>query len=470
MNLKTELLLHQKEAFDKLKDIKAFALFMDMGTGKTRTTLEFIKYREHKITKVIWITPCSTKYNLKSDIEKHSDADVGIIEDKEEHFITICGIETISMSDKIYLKINKLIEDNPNCFIVIDESHTIKNPHSKRFNRVKDWTSKSKYRTILTGTPITKNTEDLYTQFYFLHPKILGYNSYRQFAKIHLVYSEKYPGMIVEYLNVDFINRRIYPYIFQKKKEECLDLPKRVFTRRHFYVNSKTQDAYDLVKEAIFSQDIEEFDGTVLFNLFLYLARVSSGCFPQFGEIRGLLPEYLPEEYCFEDNCRAEFLQEVLEEFKEHKIIVYYRFNADAENIQKNIKNKCYVINGSVKPKVRNDIIKEFEKDTSDAILLINQKSGAYGLNLQFANCLIFYDGDFNFSERKQAEDRIYRIGQEKQTFIVSMISNLSIDERIQDNIDCKGATLNNLIKEIKNAKNNKDRLKKIREKIKNML
>ena len=95
MKFKTELLDHQRKAVDKLKKLKVGALFMEQGTGKTRTALELINIRlnKWKITHVIWLCPCSVKENLRRDIIKHTGED-------QHNLITICGIETLSTSIK----------------------------------------------------------------------------------------------------------------------------------------------------------------------------------------------------------------------------------------------------------------------------------------------------------------------------------------------------------------------------------
>ena len=102
--LKTELMEHQKNAFIKLKDIQACALFMDMGTGKTRTTLEFIQYRKksNKIKNVLWICPINTKKNLEKDIKKHSFFCIADIEKYGNEDICVVGKESISGPERIY--------------------------------------------------------------------------------------------------------------------------------------------------------------------------------------------------------------------------------------------------------------------------------------------------------------------------------------------------------------------------------
>ncbi|MFW6030690.1 MAG: SNF2-related protein, partial [Halanaerobiales bacterium] len=257
MNLKTKLMDHQQKAFDKLKDIKACALFMDMGTGKTRTTLEFIEYRlkQGKITNVFWVCPVSCKENLRIDIEKHTNYSVNTIEKYNDELICIIGTESISMSEKIRIKLLNLLKNNPENYLIIDESHMIKNYDTNRTKFInKNLIKLSKYRAILTGTPVTQGIWDLYTQFYFLHPKILGYHSWHSFASNHLEYSDKFPGMIVEAHNTDYITKKINPYVYQVTKDECLNLPNKSYSYRSVYFDEIEEEYYNLIKDYYIEQ------------------------------------------------------------------------------------------------------------------------------------------------------------------------------------------------------------------------
>ena len=158
MKLKTDLLPYQKKAYDKLKKIKVGALFMDMGTGKTRTALELIKKRvdEQKIDGVIWLHPCSIKMDLERNIATHSDL-------AETGELVMCGIETLSTSIKENLRLLELVSKK-NMFLIIDESSLIKNPYALRSKNILQISELCQYKLILNGTPVTRNEADLFNQ------------------------------------------------------------------------------------------------------------------------------------------------------------------------------------------------------------------------------------------------------------------------------------------------------------------
>lgn len=423
---------------------------MEMGTGKTRTALEFIKYRENRIKKVIWLCPCSVKNNLKLDIKKHSNAGVENIEEYTNAFIIIAGIESISQSDNIYLKLNNIIKNTPDCFIIVDESHLIKNPYSKRYKRIINWREHSKYRMIMTGTPITKDMQDLYTQFTFLSEKILGYTSFEQFSKIHIKYSEKIPGMIIQILNKEYITLKISPYIFQITKNECLNLLPKNYESKYYEISDKTKKIYEETKKMLLETiNSDNFEGNTIFKFFGYLHRISCGNFKDFITYE-----------------RGKILYETVNENKNKKIIVFYKYNSDIKIVKKFIKN-CYLINGYVHNKKRSIILNNFKK-SKRKILLLNIASGSYGLNLQFADCLIYFENTFDYAKRRQSEDRIYRIGQEKEVKIIDIIANTGIDNKIICNLKTKGYIAKDLRKKIKDAQFNKKMQKKLMEEIKN--
>lgn len=404
---------------------------MEMGTGKTRTTLEFIKYRLSKLTKVIWFSPCSVKSNLMEDIKKHSDASVETLENYKNEFIVIVGIESIGQSDTVFLKVYEILKSNPNSFVIIDESHMIKNPNSKRFKRILSFSTMCQYRMILTGTPVTQNMQDLYTQFTFLSPKILGYSTFSQFAKNHIKYSDKFPGMIIQILNKEYLTTKINPYIYQVTKDECLDLLPKKYESIYYNISSNAEIMYEKVKQLLLDEMASDnFDSTTIFRYLGYLQRISCGNFREFISYE-----------------RSKTLYEVIKNNQDKKIIVFYKYNSDIKLIKKYVKS-FYLINGFVSNKKRNIILNCFKKNHKK-ILLINISSGSYGLNLQFADCLIYFENTFDYAKRIQSEDRIYRIGQEKQVKIIDIIANTGIDRKIINNLNGKGYVAEDLRKNI---------------------
>ena len=171
IEFKTMLYPWQQAAVDKLSKLKVAALYMEQGTGKTRTALELIAQRVNagKVNHVIWFCPCSVKANLAEDITKH----VGNIPD----YITIAGIESISESDRLYLELSDLV-NNKKVFLVVDESTLVKNHQALRTGRIINLAGHVQYKMLLNGTPVTKNEADLFAQWYILDWRILGYRSY----------------------------------------------------------------------------------------------------------------------------------------------------------------------------------------------------------------------------------------------------------------------------------------------------
>src|SRR5690606_3131865 len=129
-------------------------------------------------------------------------------------------------------------------FVIVDESGYIKGHAARRSVRIAELSARSRYRLLLTGTPLTQGVEDLWSQMRFLSKEILGYESFYSFARSHLEYSEKYPGMIVGTRHVDRLAERIAPFVYQVTKEECLDLPPKLYDSLYFDLTPEQGAAY----------------------------------------------------------------------------------------------------------------------------------------------------------------------------------------------------------------------------------
>lgn len=196
---------YQQEAFEKLSKLKVGALFMEMGTGKTKVALDLINSKLHKIDYVLWVCP----YSAKNEIERERLRWYPNIE------MDIVGVESISKSDHIYLETLKKVTDNTT-FMVVDESLKIKNHRAKRTERVIKIGCEAEYKLILNGTPLSKNVLDIYTQMDFLSPKILNM-PYWQFKDMYCEYYTRgnLKGMVRGQRNIEHLVSIIKPYIFE---------------------------------------------------------------------------------------------------------------------------------------------------------------------------------------------------------------------------------------------------------------
>lgn len=424
-----------------------------MGTGKTRTALELVKIRldKGKINHVIWLCPCSVKENLKRDIIKHTG-------EPQEDLITICGIETLSSSIKANIELLKLVEHH-NCYLIVDESNLVKNHMAKRTQNIIRLAEKCKYKMILNGTPLSRSEQDLYSQWYVLDWRILGYKSFWSFSANHLEYDENIKGKVRRCLNTDYLVEKIAPYSYQVKKSECLDLPDKTYEIEYFYLDEMQYYEYERVKE-LFLADVDEFEPSTIYRLFTALQLVLSGKY-----ITSTIRQPIQSVPIFKDildNPRIKVLIDILESIWDEKVIIFCKYTQEINNIVE-ILNKRYgegsavFFNGELNQKKRQ---KNLDKFTNEARFLIaNKQCGAYGLNLQFCSYVVYYSNDWDYATRAQSEDRVHRIGQNKNVHIIDICAKNKLDERIYNCLLRKEKLVDSFKAELEKNKNKQEAL-----------
>lgn len=443
------LLEHQKPAVCKLIRSRVGALFMDMGTGKTRTTIEFAKLRQSRIGKVVWFCPVSLKETICYEIKKHTDSDsIYVFDDKTDvdnvpkAFWYIIGIESMSASARIVLTANRLMTTRT--FAVVDESSYIKGHNSLRTLRITYLAKNAKYRMILTGTPLSQGVVDLYAQMRFLSPEILGYRSFYSFAANHLEYSEKYPGMIIKAHNIGLLAHKVQPYVYQVTKDECLDLLPKLYDSRYFSMTYEQREYYEQAKwEILMSAPDDEIDSYVIFQLFTVLQQIISGYWNREGKIIEI------------NHMRLSVLRDVLSNIPaEAKVIIWCKYRYSIRQITELLGNEAVLYYGDLSEKERNKELARFRKDKR--FLVASMACGGHGLNLTESYYTIFYENCFKYSQRIQAEDRQHRIGQTKRVTYVDLVCRNSIDERIQDALVTKGNVVEEFKRKVEKVKGKK--------------
>ena len=394
---------NQKEAFDKFKKLKVGALFMKMGTGKTRIAIELVDY--NKCDLLVYIAPFSALKNIENEFIKWN----------LKTPYKLIGYETISSSDRQYLELLNELE-NKKSFIVADESIFIKNEETKRFKRLLEIRKHCEYALILNGTPLTKNEWDLYNQMEFLSPLILKMNR-EQFLNTFfkkITYRKKGQRENTFYkfskVNAEFLYKMIEPYIFKcdlefNKSEE----------NNYHYVNYENEDDYYIEKEKKLNEYIENRKSETIVNMLTQLNVIASNYYKKNDE----LIKYINNK----------------------KVVVFCNFINEIEYISNKIN--CYVI--TKKKKKRNEIIESFKNDTKP--LLMTYGVGSYSLNLQFCNEIVYSSINFDYAKLEQSKYRIKRIGQEQDIKYTYFLTDLGINKLILENLD-KKMTLENLVKE----------------------
>lgn len=419
MILKTDPLPYQKEAFDKLKRIRVGALYMEMGTGKTRTALELIKHRmdQGKIDHVIWLCPCSIKDDIQAGIFEHSDLVPGKL-------LTICGIETMSTSVR---EISRMlgIAKKRKVYLIVDESSKIKNHAALRSMHIAQIADLCSYKLILSGTPITRSVVDLYSQWYILDWRILGYRSYWSFAANHIEFDKNRPGKVVRALNIDYLTSKIAPYTYQVKKEDVLILPQKYSNVRTFSLTREQYDHYDEIADRLLFE-IDEMRPETIYRLFGALQSIVSGYAIKINA--NMQIERHPFFAKPHDNPRIQALIDTVGTLGDEKAIIFCNY-VDEINLIVNLLPKAVAFSGETPQNNRQETIDKFR---GGAQYLVSSKGcGAFGLNLQHCHNVIYYSHDWDWGTRAQSEDRVHRIGQTHDVKIFDICAHNTIDMRI---------------------------------------
>lgn len=388
---------YQQEAFDKLSKLKVGALFMEMGTGKTKVALDLINSKLHKVNYVLWVCP----YSAKNEIEKerlrwHPNIKMDIV-----------GVESISQSDRVYTEVLKKATEH-DTFMVVDESLKIKNHRAKRTERVIEIGRGAKYKLILNGTPLSKNVLDIYTQMDFLSPKILNM-PYYQFRDTYCEYyiRGRLKGLVRRQCNIEHLVSIIEPYIFECKLD--IDASKRY----HDY-------EYPLI-------DAEEYE-EIKWD---FIGRYGDDDLNFYA-----LSTLLQRHYC---RGKKELLEKVIE-LIDAPTIVFVKF-------LDSIPPDARAITGEVTLEKRQEIIDDFRQN--GGVLYVTYGTGSMSLNLQFCKNIIFAEHMFDYAQRVQAEDRIYRIGQEDDVHYYDLWCSCGLEDMIRRSQDKKSTLLNEIKSEI---------------------
>ena len=392
----------QQLAFDKFKKLKVGACFMKMGVGKTRIALELVKY--NNVDFLLYITPFSTKTNIQNEIDKW-----GLNCPYE-----IVGYETIQASDKKYLELLQKL-DKKKAFIIADESIFIKNDETKRFKRLLTLREKCEYALILNGTPITKNEFDLYNQMYFLSPLIINMNR-QQFLNVFfkkITYKKRGERKKSFYkfsqVNAELLYKMIEPYIFS-----C-DLNFNQKEKSNYYYIPYVGDDYYEEKERKLLEYQQYKESQTIINMLTSLNVIAS--------------IYKAKN------------DEVIKYIKGKRVIVYCNYLSEINYIK--YKCDCFVITGVTKQRAKT--IEQFKNGNKP--LLMTYGVGAYSLNLQFCNEIVYSSINFDYAKIEQSKYRIKRSGQESDITYTYFLTDLGITKVILDNLKRK-ITLENLIKE----------------------
>lgn len=465
---KTDPYEHQREVFLRARDLPAFAYLMGMGTGKTKVTIDdaAYNYRKGVINCLVVVAPNGVHRNWvsreipthmpdwtnyrsaiwASTMKKAEGKKVESLLDHEFKGLRIITFNIEAFRDSTKCKAALLVRKLCNSFnvmLAIDESSKIKTPGAKRTRALITLGKQAVIKRILTGTPVTNGPLDIFSQFQFLG-NLLGFDNFYSF-KHHFAEWEQERNfktgqryeVLKGYRNIEELISSIDTHGYRITKEECLDLPEKIYTTRYVEMTTVQRKAYnDLVERSLIElEGGEEMAVANVLTKALRLQQVLGGFLPK--------EEYAPATAIEEKNARIDCMMDILEE-AEGKVIIWARFRAELAAIEDALRKKygkesVVSYHGGVAKDVREVNMDAFQdKESSVRFFVGQQHSGGYGLTLHAATTVIYYSNDFSLEARLQSEDRAHRIGQHHSVLYVDIECLGTIDTKILEALRSK--------------------------------
>ena len=442
---------HQLTALEKSWNKENFAYFMEMGTGKTKVLIDNLAmlYDKGKVDGALIIAPKGVvgtwyKQELPTHLPDHIE-NVTVLwqplitkkqqESLDELFgtdnklhILVMNVEALST-----LKGKKFASsflNSHSSMMAIDESTTIKNSSAKRTKNILELSNMAKYRRIMTGSPVTKNPLDLYSQCEFLSPWLLNFQSFyafrNRYAEMKTIHARGRSIQVVNHFkNIGELSDKLKNFSYRVLKEDCLDLPDKIYIKRYVSLTPDQIRLYNQMKTAALAiLNGKQVTSVTVLTQLMRLHQITCGHFTaDDGSTQSV------------DSNRLNELMSVLDE-TEGKAIIWANYQLSVgEIIQRIIKEHgedSYVhYYGLTSQEERQDNIRKFQEDPKCRFLIGTPQTGGYGITLTQANTVIYYSNGYDLEKRLQSEDRAHRIGQKKSVTYVDLIAEKTVDEKI---------------------------------------
>lgn len=424
---------YQKKICNAALNSGSFGIFSDTGTGKTAMGLEIaIHYNKTiilcplSVIETAWIDDCKRFYPNKRIVNVWGTSRAQRIKNLNEP----ADIYVMNYDSFKILK-NEIRKANFDCMIV-DESSVMKNMASQITSAILDFLTAVPHRFVLSGCPTPNHNSEIFPQMKFVDPDLFGNNYY---------------GFLARYFHQDMTNphnwyqtdedkERYFSRLSDKsifvKKEDCVDLPEKVFEVRRFDMSARQRQYYeDLVNDI--RENINQWSKFEFTAKLMKLREVASGF-------------VINKDQSVTDfeNKKEQLLDETLKELGNLQIIVWCQFQHEIDSLAE----KFGGVGLTSKTKDRDSVIRDF-KDGRIKLLFTHPKLVGKGLTFTGCTYCVYYSLSFSYEEFKQSQDRIHRIGQKNKCTYIILQARDSIEEKMYDCVQRKGNAVDELYLEM---------------------
>ena len=461
---------HQKravnEAVHNMMSHGFHALFMEMGTGKTKVAIDswmvmvakglsgallvvcpkslMSTWVDEELPKHLAINAMVGKWDGKTTGKGQREFD--LLLQSASAIVYVVNVEAFqTMNETLRARLSGILRGRK-VMMVVDESSTIKGADAKRSKSIKAAGQLAALRLILTGTEISKSPLDLYMQFEFLKPGFWGTRSFFMFKQKYAILEDAYgPGgrtfkKIVGYQKVTELVDSIAPYTTRALKKDCMDLPEKIRVTIKVEMTMPQTKVY---------QELKKYMATILESGEVMTIQNKLSLFAKFRQITGGTLRDREQIVVIEPNPGklAALLADV--EDTDEQAIVWCAFRGEVDLVSKALSKYGEVVtfDGSTDIDERDESKLAFQEGRK-RFFVANMKAGAYGLNLQNCHLQYFYSRDLSPQANWQAEDRSHRPGQKSPCVYKALVCSGTVDERVEELIS-KSADLRDMLRDM---------------------
>ncbi len=453
---------HQIEALERAQKSDCFALYWEPGTGKSKGVIEILRWqfkRHKRMMRTLILTPSSTIYNWKDEFLKNSKVspnDIVLLNQKSskakaQTMMNWCSVDNELVGRKIIVTNYETMINDDMCelfkqwkpeVLICDEVHACKNRTAKRTKRVIELSKVANLRYILTGTPILKNIEDIFSQFLILDRGLTfgkNFNVFRQKymrdANSSFANSTNYfPKWETREETYDELSDLIYRKAMRVLKSECLDLPPYLVQNHDVELSVQQAKLYKEMARDLLTF-VESSDGSQPKAVVANIAVVKALRLQQI--VSGFVKSEDGEIVQIADNPRAKLCKQLLDDLVgEHKVIVWCSFKENYKAVARICEelgvSHCF-ITGDQNAQEKRASEMSFQNDPTVRVMIANRSAGGVGINLTAASYSIVYSRNFSLGEEIQSDARNYRAGSEKHAAItkINLIARGTIEEDV---------------------------------------
>lgn len=453
---------HQSTARERSRGKEFFALFMEMGTGKsfadTLDTIDLVT--DFGCDGWFIVAPKGTYANWILELDKHlppemkrevhlwtggsSKREQGALDAlcrqrKETLRVLVMNVEALSMSKRARMAASRFMASCRAAKMTVDESTCIKSPSAERTKACVMLGRAARWRRILTGMPVTKSPLDVFGQFEFLKEGSLGFRNFYSFRGTYAIMRDTRVGarkvqVVVNFRNLDDLRARIERHSYRVTKEECLDLPPKIYQMRHVELTDEQQRLYEKIRDEATVQ-LESGDHVTATEVMTQMLRMHQVLCGHVSDETGVVHD-VPSN-------RFRDLLSLLEEAS-GKVIIWAPYRRTLDKIVAAIREheefgpqSVVQYDGSTSDEDRKIAIQRFQgtesvpHDENCRFFVGNPSTGGFGITLTRATTVVYFASGWSLEKRLQSEDRAHRHGQFHPVNIVDLIAPGTVEEKI---------------------------------------